>query len=126
MTIEEQLCARTYNDNTTLSSQVVTAVTAATSSASSYTKGKDPTEPLNYPPCAVSCSGDIMSFYGLIESSNLASMHTTSLAAVAIATNHVSASLRPMLQLWGPAIGHFAARQMCRVSHVLFPYMRHR
>ncbi|KAK0511921.1 hypothetical protein JMJ35_005771 [Cladonia borealis] len=55
ITIEEQLCARTYSDNTTLSSQVVTAVTAATSSTSSYTKGKDPTEPLNYPPCAQSC-----------------------------------------------------------------------
>ena len=98
MTIEEQLCARTYNDNTTLSSQVVTAVTAATSSASSYTKGKDPIEPLNYPPCAVSCSGDIMSFPDLIESSNLASVHTVSLAVVATAMNHVSANLQPLLQ----------------------------
>nr|AUW31294.1 hypothetical protein [Cladonia uncialis subsp. uncialis] len=55
VTIEEQLCARMYSDNATLGSQVVTAVTAATSSASSYTKGEDPTEPLNYPPCARSC-----------------------------------------------------------------------
>lgn len=53
--IEEQLCERMYKDNASLSSQVVTAVTAATSSASSYTKGKDPTEPLNYPACAQSC-----------------------------------------------------------------------
>lgn len=110
-----------YKDNASLSSQVVTAVTAATSSASSYTKGKDPTEPLNYPACAVSCSGDIMSFHDLIESSNLASVHTISLAVVATATNHVFANPRPMLQSWGPATGHFAPWQMCRVSRVLVP-----
>ena len=87
-----------YSDNATLGSQVVTAVTAATSSASSYTKGEDPTEPLNYPPCAVSGSRDIISYQGLIESSDLASVRTISLAVVATATNHVSANLRPMLQ----------------------------
>ncbi|KAL2036766.1 hypothetical protein N7G274_010490 [Stereocaulon virgatum] len=54
--IEQQLCAPTYSNNATLSSQVATAVAAATSAASYFTKGEDPTEPLNYPPCAQSCA----------------------------------------------------------------------
>ncbi|KAL2050059.1 hypothetical protein ABVK25_009667 [Lepraria finkii] len=67
--IEQQLCAPTYSNNATLSSQVATAVAAATSTAGYYTKGEDPTEPLNYPPCAQSCA-NAHDFYGCGSYSN--------------------------------------------------------
>ena len=53
---------------------------------------------VNYPPCAVSYPLAIIALHGLIQYSNLASVHITSLAVVATPTSHVSASLRPMRQ----------------------------
>lgn len=52
--LSQQLCGPSYVVNGSLSSAVQSAVAAATTAAAYFTQGEDPTEPLNYPPCAVS------------------------------------------------------------------------
>lgn len=52
--LSQELCGPTYVVNGSLASEVQSAVAAATTAAAYFTQGEDPTEPLNYPPCAVS------------------------------------------------------------------------
>jgi len=51
--LSQHLCGPSYVANGSLASAIQSAVAAATTAAAYFTQGEDPTEPLNYPPCAV-------------------------------------------------------------------------
>ena len=54
--LAQQLCGPLYSNNSILSSSVASAIASATAVASSAVSGKDLTNPLIYPACAVSLS----------------------------------------------------------------------
>jgi len=117
--LKGQLCGPSYKANGTLANAVGSAVTAATTQAAYFTQGEDPSEPLNYPPCAVSVISDrVMRAEWVADEgdSKTAITRTCMVAAVACLTRLASAKVRLSTSLLDPVIPLSVTRKTCKVS----------